>query len=417
MKRLIRSPRLWPVETSGHSPRVTWMELFFDLIFAAAVAQVGTPLLSNYTVSGVLRYSFLFIPVWLAWNGHTLFSTRFDTDDLIQRLLVLVQSFIVAVMAANAKESLDSPGSAGFGAAYAGMRVILMSQSLRASRLPQTRSLTLRYAAGYGIAAVLWTVSALTPLPTRYALWALALAVDLATPWCARKHSLRYPPDPAHYPERFGLFTIILLGEFVAAVMRGIESQEYWSVPAATTAFGSMAFGFIVWCWYSGGARACEARYVKTRRQALLFHVWDYAHLPLFLGIGVAGVGFHRAISVPPGASLEHSEGIILCGAVALLMLALTAIGSTPDDSAARIVPQGIVLGLVCALGFVAAHLPAVILVILLGLCAIAQTVFSRGRGGLTPAHRVIRERPGAIRDREGIETHRIADRASSRNR
>src|SRR4051812_12722710 len=107
IKHLVRIPRLWPAESSGHSRRVTWMELFFDLIFAAAVAQVGTPLGMNYTAAGLARYTFLFILIWLAWSGHTLYSTRFDTDDLIQRLLVLVHWSTAAVMAANAKESLD----------------------------------------------------------------------------------------------------------------------------------------------------------------------------------------------------------------------------------------------------------------------------------------------------------------------
>src|SRR5439155_3797242 len=62
---------------------------------------------------GLLRYSFLFVLIWLAWSGHTLYSTRFDSDDL-------AQSFIAAVMAANAEEALDSTEAAGVGAAYAG---------------------------------------------------------------------------------------------------------------------------------------------------------------------------------------------------------------------------------------------------------------------------------------------------------
>src|SRR6266699_1521643 len=249
LKHLIRIPQLWPADASSHTRRVAWMELFFDLIFAAAVAQVGTPLDMDYTASGLPRYVFLFVLIWLAWSGHTLYCTRFDTDDRVQRLLVLVQSFIAAVMAANAKEALDSTSSAGFGAAYAGMRVILVGQYLRARRVPQTRGLTTRFAVGYAIAAAFWILSVVSPLPARYVVWAIALTIDLATPWFARKHSLRYPPDAAHYPERFGLFTIILLGEFVAAVMRGIESQEYWSFPAAATAFSSMAFAFVLrWC-------------------------------------------------------------------------------------------------------------------------------------------------------------------------
>src|SRR5436309_3312912 len=170
------------------------MELFFDLIFAAAVAQVGTPLSADYSASELPRYVFLFVLIWLAWSGHTLYCTRFDTDDLVQRLLVLLQSFIAAVMAANAKDALDSTSSAGFGAAYAGMRIVLVGQYWRARRVPETRTLTTRYAIGYATAAAFWIASALSPLPVRYFVWAIALFIDLATPWFARKHSRRYPP-------------------------------------------------------------------------------------------------------------------------------------------------------------------------------------------------------------------------------
>ena len=96
--------------------RATWLELFFDLIFVAAVAQVGSPLHTSYSFVALARYAFLFFLIWWAWLGHTLYSTRFDTDDPVQRALTLVQMFTVAVMAANAGEALDSRSAAGFGA-------------------------------------------------------------------------------------------------------------------------------------------------------------------------------------------------------------------------------------------------------------------------------------------------------------
>ena len=81
-------PRLWVTDPNGER-RVTWMELFFDLIFVAAVAQVGAPLAKDYGWTGLLRYGFLFVLIWWAWSGHTLYSTRFDHDDLVHRMLIL----------------------------------------------------------------------------------------------------------------------------------------------------------------------------------------------------------------------------------------------------------------------------------------------------------------------------------------
>ena len=110
--------------------------MFFDLIFVAAVAQVAEPLRDHYSVIGLVRFTPLFALIWWAWIGHTVFSTRFDTDDVIQRGLTLVQMFAVAAMAANAKDALDSRSSAGFAAAYAVVRFILVAQYFAPVRCP-----------------------------------------------------------------------------------------------------------------------------------------------------------------------------------------------------------------------------------------------------------------------------------------
>src|SRR5262249_48835943 len=122
--------------------KVTWLELFFDLIFVAAVAQVAEPLRHDYSLAELARFPPLFILIWWAWTGHTVFSTRFDTDDGAQRALTFLQIFAVAAMAANAKDALDSRSSAGFAAAYAVVRLILVAQYVRARRVREARALT-----------------------------------------------------------------------------------------------------------------------------------------------------------------------------------------------------------------------------------------------------------------------------------
>ena len=105
----VRSVRLWSADPS-QPRRASWLELFFDLIFVAAVAQVGVPLGEDYTLHGPVRYALMFLLIWWAWLGHTMYSTRFDADDVVQRLLTLLQIFAAAAMAANAKSAFDSIG-------------------------------------------------------------------------------------------------------------------------------------------------------------------------------------------------------------------------------------------------------------------------------------------------------------------
>src|SRR5262252_5654891 len=311
MKRFNAPLRL---RSLGHesSRKVTWLELFFDLVFVAAVAQVAAPLQTDYSVAGLIRFTPLFGLTWWAWTGHSVFSTRFDSDDVVQRSLTLVQMFAVAAMAANAKDALDTRSSAGFAAAYAIVRFLLVAQYFRARSVPDAGPLTTRYLAGHGSAAVLWLGSALVPAPARFWIWALAFAIDLGTPWLAVPHSVKVPPDAAHLPERFGLFTLILLGESVVGVMRGMESQEDWRPAAATCAFAGMTILFLIWWWYFDGASGASEQPVRTRRDAVRFHLWSYAHFPLALGIVTVGVGIQRIVTAACRTPLPQSDAAIL---------------------------------------------------------------------------------------------------------
>src|SRR5262249_37032675 len=160
--------------------------------------QIGAPFAHDYTPDGLLRYVFLFVLIWSAWSEHTIYTSRFDQDDLIHRVLILVQCFIAAVMAANAEDALDSRSSAGFGAAYAGMRIILVVQYLRVRGMPETRRFTSRYAAGFALAASLWMLSAVLDAPARYWVWSIALTADFVTPLFAGREATQFPLHSHH---------------------------------------------------------------------------------------------------------------------------------------------------------------------------------------------------------------------------
>jgi low temperature requirement protein LtrA len=326
---IVEPLRLRSIANASEPRKVTWLELFFDLIFVAAVAQVAQPLRDHYAVIELFRFTPLFVLIWWAWTGHAVFSTRFDSDDVVQRGLTLMQMFAVAAMAANAKDALDSRSSAGFAAAYAGVRFVLVAQYFRARHVPDAKPLTTRYLAGHGSAAILWLLSALVPAPTRFLIWVLAFAIDFGTPWIALRHSIKVPPDASHLPERFGLFTLILLGEWVVAVMQGMESQEDWPVAAATSAFLGMGVSFLIWWWYFDGAGGASEQHVRSRRDARRFHAWTYAHFPLYLGVVVTGVGVQRMVTAAARATVEYSEQALLTGAATTVMAAMIVIAST----------------------------------------------------------------------------------------
>ena len=356
------------LRTAERGRRVTWLELFFDLVFVAAVSQVAAPLHEHYTLEGLARLTPLFALIWWAWTGHTVFATRFDTDDAVQRGLTLLQMFAVAIMAANAKDALDSTSSAGFAAAYAVVRFILVAQYARARALPIARGLATRYLGGHGMAALLWLVSALIPAPVRFVIWLIAFVIDLGTPWFAVRHNVKVPPDAAHLPERFGLFTLILLGESVVALMRGIESQDNWPVEAAASAFLGMSLLFVLWWWYFDGAGAAAEQPVRTQGDAVRFHIWSYAHFPLSLGIVVLGVGIERSVTAAAHTYLDRADLAMMTGAAALVMAAMGAIAATGGHER-RVHMEPLTLTLIAALLTAAAGaaLPVTSPVVLIG--------------------------------------------------
>jgi low temperature requirement protein LtrA len=325
-------PVLWQPPHEDDGRRVTWVELFFDLVFVAVVAQVGAPLADHYSPAAVGRYAFLLFVTWWAWHGYAVYATRFHGSDAFQRATALLQMVAVIFMAANGEGDLASESSAGFAAAYALMRLILVGEYLRASTLPPARRLALEHAAGYGLAALLWLVSALVPAPARFALWGLALAIDVGTAVLTARHATVLPPHAAHLPERFGLFTLILLGESMVAIVAGIQAQADWSIAAAVPAFAGIGLVFAIWWAYFEGAAGPAERPVGTRTQQRWFEVWSYAHMPLYLGVGVIGVGIEHIVASGGIGHLHLEEGLLLCGGTAAVVLALTLVAISSDD-------------------------------------------------------------------------------------
>ena len=181
---LFRAPQVCSMH-ERHARRPGWTDLFFDLVFAAAIAQLSAPLDHDYSLYGIARFAFLLALVFLAWFGYTAFSTQFAVDDVVERVLIVAQVFLVAVMAANATDALSSSDAAGFGAAYGGVRAILALQYARVAWVSGSGAFVRRRIGGLCVAVVVWVGAALLPLPYRYAGWAVALLIDFGNSWPA----------------------------------------------------------------------------------------------------------------------------------------------------------------------------------------------------------------------------------------
>jgi low temperature requirement protein LtrA len=174
---------------------VTWLENFYDLVVAIIVFQLSRDLDHDVSVYGFLSFVVLFIPVIWSWIGVTFYSTRFETDDLAHRLLMLLQIAAAAFMAVSVPDGLGK-NSVWFALSYAVMRTILVIEYLRTRRnIPAARQLTTRYSIAFSIAAGIWFASIFVPPQSRLILWIIGLAIDIGSPLIfARQLAVQFAP-------------------------------------------------------------------------------------------------------------------------------------------------------------------------------------------------------------------------------
>jgi len=323
MKGWLQPPQLRIGEDREQEHRhATWLELFYDLVFVVAISQLAHNLSGDVSLSGFFGFVVLFIPVWWAWIGTTFYANRFDSDDIGHRLLTGLQMLAIAAIAVNVHHGLGE-SSSGFALAYAAGRAVLVVEYLRAAKsIAQARPLATRYAQGFMIAASLWLLSAFVPIPWRFGFWALGLIVDFATPLTATKLLAGLPPHAGHLPERFGLFTIIVLGEAVIAVVDGVAEQK-WDVQSAIAAVFGLAIAFSLWWIYFDNVGGAPIRTARADGRLSLINTWLYTHLPLVIGIAATGVGVEHVVASDAGVALPDNERWLICGSVAICFITL----------------------------------------------------------------------------------------------
>lgn len=382
-------PKLRVGEESVDQPRhATWLELFYDLVFVVAVAQVTHELTDNTSIPGYLGFVVLFIPIWWAWVGTTFYSNRFDTDNVIQRLLMGLQMLAVAAMAVNVHYGLGK-SAPWFALAYAVSRLILVVEYIWAGwAIPRARKLVTYYSIGFTAGAVCWLISVVTPAPWRFGLWAVGLAIDFITPLAAQQHQRELPPHAEHLPERFGLFTIIVLGEAILAVVNGVAEVE-WTIANGLSAGLGFLVAFGLWWLYFGNVSGLEVL-IAQKSGRYNVAIWLYVHLPLLVGLAATGVGVEHVIASPTAAALHDPERWVLCGSAALCYLSLFVIHRTGMVAASqarawhRLWAAGLLLA-IAAFGHGLAPLTVVTITALTGVVQVVLDLVQGQPQGPTP--------------------------------
>lgn len=271
----------------------TPLELLFDLCFVVAVAVLAAELhhgvADGHGLEATLTYAALFVPLWWAWMSYTWFATAFSHDDPQTRLLTLLQMAGVLAVAAAVPSAFGGE-LVPFAVTYALMRLPLVLQWLRAAHDdPPHRAFALTYAVGTVVAQALWLAGAVASGAPRWAAFVAALAVELATPVLAVRRSPDRVFHPGHIAERYGLFTIIVLGETILAVSVGLQellAGDRGVADAAVVVGAALVLAFGLW-WVYFDALGRDAL-TRNRRAAF---TWGYGHYVLFASVAALGAG------------------------------------------------------------------------------------------------------------------------------
>ncbi len=332
LNRWFHRPRLHAPER-GEARRVIWLELFYDLIYVAAIIQLGTALSNNVKLSGALTFAGLFVPIWYTWTGFTFYNNRFIVDDLLHRLLVFTQMFAIGAVAVSVP-AVFAGEHVQFAISYAIARLALVAMYARAMRhTPEAREGSQTFAVGFGVGAAIWLLSAVVPSPWCYLLWAVAMVVDLAVPLTprVRAQTSEHPLDILHLSERYGLLTIIVLGESFVKVLTEVADKGATPHTVLMAALGLAITCSLWWIYFDDVAGS------RIKRTVLAPYVWLYAHLPMAIAITAVGVAIKKVVFFDPMLPSADKYRWLLCGALSLALLSVGVIDAVTERRQAEL--------------------------------------------------------------------------------
>ena len=326
-------PKLQMLETTHR--QAAWSELFYDLAFVVIVAQLAHHLAGHPDLHGLSVFCITFVPVWWAWVNEVYYATQFDSDeDRGKRFLGTVQLVSLVILAVAVGHGVEEH-VALVGASYALVRTFQVIQIWRAGRyLKQARPLTRHYVRGHGIGIAIWWLSVMLPVGWQVFGFLLGLVVEVCTNIWNGNLNKQFPPHISHLPERFGLFTILVLGEsFVGAVNGALEYAPSWEIYLHMALGVFIAVG--VWWTYFDRLDIEAVENLTEMKTELPYYIWLFAHLPLSAAIAAIGVGIEHNIFLEAEHTTKTVSGLILPGALTIYTfceacICATAIGAGP---------------------------------------------------------------------------------------
>jgi low temperature requirement protein LtrA len=365
-------------EPDSPGKRVTWTELFFDLVLVLGITQVSTLLGEHHQWWGLGRAAVVLLPIYWIWVATSLQTNRLGADTRRDRIGLAALTFCGLLMAIAVPQAYGEDGLL-FAFGYWFAVVILCVRYLPANpfhwRQPLAMSMMLT--------GPLLVVGALLPDTIRVWVWAVAVVADLVLSWILRRSLAPYHYDAGHLRERFGLFVLIALGESIIGIGLPLAGQTERITVLELLAVGT-CFLLVCAMWWTyfadfhesiGTAVATAPIHISTVRHL------EYGHLGLAGGIVMVGVGFEQLMTTPQ-AALTLTHLILLYGGTALFVACFVYMrwATLHILRAARAATSVLILALLA----VAVLLPGLAAMLLLVIVVMALNAFEARWPGLS---------------------------------
>ncbi|MEZ5192159.1 MAG: low temperature requirement protein A [Nocardioides sp.] len=332
---------------------VSFLELFYDLVFVVFVAQVAHALAAHPDGVGVRSFVVVFTLVWYAWLNGTLYHDLHGSDDGRSRSYMFVQMSLVAlvsVYAGHAADDLDD------GRTFAALLAFLIAWLgyqwwvVRRQDDPEMAATTTPYFVGLAaIFAAMVASIAVADTQVRLLLWGVGAAAAIVVPLVGLSFRRAQIEGAfrisASMAERFGLFTIIVLGEVMVGVVGGLSEASH-SLATTTVGLLCLGIGFGIWWNYFDFVG------LRPPRPGLAIRaMWLVLHLPLSMSVAATGAGMVSLIEHAQETHTPVGPAWLVGGSVALLCCCLSALMRLlPERRGARLVPVSLLGAAVVAL-------------------------------------------------------------------
>lgn len=318
------------VKGSPGGSRVTFLELFFDLVFVFSISQLSHALAGHYTPLGAIEAGLMIFAVWWVWIFTTWVTNWLDPDKMPVRGMLVVLMLLGLVLSASIPEAFGDKGLL-FACAYVAMQVgrsLFMAYAVKGASSLHYRNF-IRISVWLMVSGVFWISGGLLEHEARLGAWLVAIAIEYAgpaagffVPGLGKSTAADWDVSGAHMAERCALFIIICLGEAILVSGRTFSELPFSTLTAVVFATGFVGTVTMWWLYFRfGHERAAHRIEHDDTPGSIARQAFTYAHIPILAGIIVHAVAVEFMFSHPHEtgdlgvvASVLGGSGLFLAG-------------------------------------------------------------------------------------------------------